>query len=78
MKEQTFEQSLEELKTIVQQLEQADRPLTESLSLFERGIGLIKLCTGKLDEVEKKVELLVKNQQGVLETRPFDDPDNTE
>ena len=78
MEETTFEQALEELKSIVQLLEQADRPLTESLGLFERGIGLIKLCTGKLDEVEKKVELLVKNQQGVLETRPFDEPENTE
>ena len=71
MEKQTFEQALEELKSIVQTLEQADRPLAESLQLFERGINLVNLCSGKLDEVEKKVEMLIKNQQGGLDKRPF-------
>jgi exodeoxyribonuclease VII small subunit len=74
MEEHTYEQALEELKSIVQALEKGDRPLEESFTLFERGIGLVSLCSRKLDEVEKKVEILVKNQEGVLEPRPFDEP----
>jgi exodeoxyribonuclease VII small subunit len=75
MKELTFEQALEELKSIVQALEKGDRNLEDSLSLFEKGIGLIAFCSKKLDEVEKKIEQLVKNQEGVLETRPFEATD---
>ena len=45
----------------------------QALALFERGIGLVGVCTRKLDEAEKKVEVLVKNQEGILESRPFDE-----
>ncbi len=73
MEEPTFESSLEELKSIVQALEKGDRPLEESLLLFEKGVGLITFCSRKLDEVERKVELLVKTQGGELETRSFEE-----
>jgi exodeoxyribonuclease VII small subunit len=72
MAEQTFEQALEELKSIVQMLEKGDRSLEESLGLFVKGIGLISFCSKKLDEVERKVEQLVTDQEGKLEIRPFE------
>jgi exodeoxyribonuclease VII small subunit len=75
--EATFEQAMEELKAIVQALEKGDRPLEESLALFEKGIGLIGFCSRKLDEVEKKVEILVKNQDGTLQPRPFQESTET-
>jgi exodeoxyribonuclease VII small subunit len=77
MEEPTFENALEELKSIVQTLEKGDRPLEESLLLFEKGIGLITFCSRKLDEVESKVELLVKTQGGELETRSFEESAET-
>lgn len=75
MEQPTFEQALDELKSIVQALEKGDRPLEESLLLFEKGVNLVALCTRKLDEVEKRVELLVSDQGGILETRPFEPTD---
>lgn len=73
MEEPTFESALEELKSIVQALEKGDRSLEESLLLFEKGVGLITFCSRKLDEVERRVELLVKTQGGELETRSFEE-----
>lgn len=75
MEQLTFEQGLEELKAIVQALEKGDLPLEESLLLFEKGVSLVAFCTRKLDEVEKKVELLVRDQGGLLRTRPFEPHD---
>ena len=74
MGERTFEEALEELKSIVQALERGDKTLEDSLGLFEKGVGLITFCSKKLDEVEKKVEQLVKDQEGNLETRSFEGP----
>lgn len=74
MGERTFEEALEELKSIVQTLERGDKTLEDSLGLFEKGVGLISFCSKKLDEVEKKVEQLVKDQEGNLETRSFEGP----
>ncbi len=75
MEQPTFEQALDELKSIVQALEKGDQPLEESLLLFEKGVSLVALCTRKLDEVEKRVELLVRDQGGTLATRPFEPAD---
>ncbi len=69
----TFEDALEELKAIVQALEKGDRPLEESLQLFERGIGMVTHCTRKLDEADKKVELLLRSPGGELRTRPLEE-----
>lgn len=75
MEQPSFEQALDELKSIVQALERGDRPLEESLLLFEKGVNLVTLCTRKLEEVEKRVEMLVRDQGGALETRPFEPVD---
>ncbi|HDD44604.1 MAG TPA: exodeoxyribonuclease VII small subunit [Candidatus Desulfofervidus auxilii] len=66
-----FEEAIKRLEEIVKKLEAGEIPLEESLKLFEEGMNLIRYCQQKLDEVEKKVELLVKNERGEFETKPF-------
>ena len=57
----TFEQALQELETIVAQLESGDLTLEESLNLFERGQLLAKRCTNQLEEATLRVEQLTKD-----------------
>ena len=68
-----FETALEELEQVVEQLESGDLSLEDSLAAFEKGVGLVKLCNQKLTEVEKKVELLVKDMEGKLQLKPFEE-----
>ncbi len=58
--EKKFETALQELEEIVAKLESPDLPLEESLSLFEKGIKLSKVCSKKLTEAEKKIDALLK------------------
>jgi exodeoxyribonuclease VII small subunit len=67
-----FEAALEELEQVVEQLESGDLSLEDSLAAFEKGVGLVKHCNQKLTEVEKKVELLVKDKEGKLQLKPFE------
>ncbi len=71
----SFEQSLKELESIVADLEKAEGPLEEQLKAFEKGVGLSRQCLTHLDEVEKRVEILMagKGQDGKLTTQPFED-----
>ncbi len=74
-KEETFEASLKELEEIVEQLESGDLPLEKSLELFERGIALTRACQRRLDEAERRVEMLV--QQGEEHaTVPFEESES--
>lgn len=54
----TFEQALTELEKIVRELEDGQVSLEESLARYERGIGLLKLCYGQLQQAEQKIQLL--------------------
>lgn len=65
--EQNFEQALGELEEVVEQLESGALPLDDSLAAFEKGVGLVKFCNQKLNEVEKKIELLLKDKDGRLQ-----------
>jgi exodeoxyribonuclease VII small subunit len=65
-KEKSFESSLKELEQIVEQLEAGDLPLEHSLELFEQGVKLSRDCQKRLDEAERKVELLLKNNDGAF------------
>lgn len=62
--EQRFEDALGKLEEIVVRMEEGDLPLDESLRLFEEGMGLSKMCRKKLDEAEKKIEIIVKESGG--------------
>jgi exodeoxyribonuclease VII small subunit len=68
-----FEVALEDLEQVVEQLESGELSLEDSLAAFERGVGLVKYCNQKLNEVEKKVELLVRDKEGKLQLKPFED-----
>ena len=69
----TFESSVAELEKIVARLEGGDVTLDESLTLFERGIKLSKSCQKMLDEAEKKVSILMTNDDGEIVKEEFGD-----
>jgi exodeoxyribonuclease VII small subunit len=56
----TFEESLSELDTIVQNLEQGELSLEESMTLFERGLSLSQISQSKLQAAEQKVKILLE------------------
>ena len=60
----SFEASLEALERIVQELEQGDLPLEKSLELFEQGIGLSRQCQDRLNQAERRIEVLLRDNQG--------------
>ncbi|MBR4288965.1 MAG: exodeoxyribonuclease VII small subunit [Clostridia bacterium] len=68
--EKSFEEMLHRLEEIVRALDSKDTPLDTSLSLFEEGAGLVRLCTEKLDLAQQKVTLLTQNGETVTE-KPF-------
>ena len=67
-----FEECLQQLEKIVEQLERGDLPLEQSLKLFEDGVRLSNSCRQELDSAEGKVEILIK-QSGKLQAEPFMD-----
>ena len=69
----TFENAMERLEAIVQELESGDLSLDDALKKFQEGIKLSKFCSNKLDETEKKVSMLVKDEEGDLRAEPFQD-----
>jgi exodeoxyribonuclease VII small subunit len=66
-----FEKSLERLETIVEEMEGGDLSLEQMIKHFEEGSKLVTLCSGKLNEVEQKIEKLVK-KGGVLTAEAFE------
>ncbi|MBU2552623.1 MAG: exodeoxyribonuclease VII small subunit [Proteobacteria bacterium] len=71
-KEPTFEEGLIRLEGLLEKLEGGELDLDRSLAVFEEGIMLTRKLNRKLDEAEKKLELLIKNENGLPETRDFD------
>lgn len=69
---QNFEMSLEELERIVRELERGDLPLEKSLELFEQGVKLSRACQERLNEAERRIEILTRDNQGRPTIRPFD------
>jgi len=53
-----FETALAELERIVKQLEEGDLPLEQSLELYERGVRLSRFCHGRLEDAERRIEVL--------------------
>ena len=67
-----FEKAFQQLEQIVQRLENEELPLDDSLRLFEEGIGLSRFCHQRLEEVEKKIELILADAKGQPRTEPFE------
>jgi len=63
-----FEAAIAELESIVKKLEEGDLALDESLKLYERGIQLSRFCHGRLEEAERRIEIL--NERGELKAAP--------
>ena len=76
MPEKSFESSLEELEQIVRQLEGGDLPLDRSLELFEQGVRLSRECQKRLDEAERKVEILLRGSDGIYKAVTFEEPED--
>jgi len=69
--ELSFEKALDNLEKIVEQLEAGDLTLEETIKKFEEGVKLSRLCEKKLSTAQKKVSLLMKDEQGNLKETPF-------
>jgi exodeoxyribonuclease VII small subunit len=67
----SFEVSLKELEKTVTELEKGDIPLDEQLKAFEKGVALSRDCLTRLEEVERRVEQLMKNSDAGLISVPF-------
>jgi exodeoxyribonuclease VII small subunit len=67
-----FEQAYKDLESIVERMERGEQDLEQSLSDFERGVTLMKHCHDILKHAEQKVEILVKDNDGLFSTEPFE------
>lgn len=63
-KNQTFEEALSRLETLVEKMESGDGTLEQSLDWFEEGMRLIESCRQELESAEQKVKELIKNSEG--------------
>jgi len=70
-----FETALQRLEEIVRKLDSGDLPLASLLEVYEEGVTLSRFCQTKLEEAERKVEILNKKADGTLERSPFNEPD---
>ncbi|MCZ8512830.1 exodeoxyribonuclease VII small subunit [Paenibacillus filicis] len=66
----SFEEAMDQLERIVAQLEDGDVPLEKAIELFQEGMRLSQLCGQKLEQVERKIEILLE-QDGNLVKKPF-------
>jgi len=71
LKVKDFESSLKSLEDIVTKLEGGDLTLDRALELFEEGIRISRFCNSKLEEAERKVDVLIKTSDGTLKEEPF-------
>lgn len=73
--EKKFEPSFKKLERIVARLESDNLELEESLKLYEEGVGLSRFCAKVLEQAEKKVQKLARNEQGELSTEDLELPE---
>jgi exodeoxyribonuclease VII small subunit len=71
-KPRKFEDGLAELEATVAQLESGELSLEDSLAAFERGVGLVKALNERLGAVEQRIEVLTRDGNGALRTRPLE------
>src|SRR5262245_32050016 len=71
-KPRKFEEELKDLEEIVGKIDSGELTLEDSIGAFERGVALVRSLNQKLDEIEKKVEVLSQNSRGDLRTTPYE------
>ena len=74
----TFEQAIQRLENIVADMEGAELPLEDILKKYEEGTRLVRFCSQKLEEAEKKIELLTKKADGSVALEPFEVEEESE
>jgi exodeoxyribonuclease VII small subunit len=72
MAKQTFENAIKQLEKIVQELESGETTLEKALKKYEEGMKLSEYCSGKLDEVEKRITIIQKDKKGDDNETSFD------
>jgi exodeoxyribonuclease VII small subunit len=72
-KAETFESQLASLEKIVRELERGDLPLEESLRLFEQGVRLSRECQERLNQAERRIEILLRDAEGRPVLAAFDE-----
>ena len=75
MAKKSFEQAMEQLEKIVEELEAGDLPLDKAMQKFEEGMELTRFCTRKLDDTEKKINLLLRDKAGKTFEQPIQSDD---
>lgn len=73
MAEIKFEEALKKLEKIVEDLEKGDLSLDEALKKYQEGIELSRLCSQRLENAKKKIDLLTKNKKGEFELKSLDE-----
>ena len=68
-----FETALQRLEEIVKKLDSGDLPLASLLEIYEEGVTLSRFCHSKLEEAERKVEILTKQTNGNTKRQPFEE-----
>ncbi|MDU0459406.1 MAG: exodeoxyribonuclease VII small subunit [Geobacteraceae bacterium] len=71
-----FETSLKKLEEVVKRLEGGSLSLEDSLKAFEEGVKHAAFCSAKLEEAERKVDILLKQKDGSMKREPFESEDN--
>jgi exodeoxyribonuclease VII small subunit len=77
-KDKTFEEALDRLEAIVAQIESDDLGLEAQFELFREGMSLARFCDAKLTEVQKSVEIVLKESAAEWKTAPFESEESDE
>lgn len=73
MAEIKFEEALKKLEKIVEDLEKGDLSLDDALKKYQDGIELARLCSQRLDNAKKNIDILSKNKKGEFELKSVDE-----
>ncbi len=71
-----FEDDLKDLEDIVARLDAGELGLEDSIAAFERGVALVRALNHRLDEIERRVEVLTRTAQGDLKSEPLKEADD--
>jgi exodeoxyribonuclease VII small subunit len=74
--ERSFEELLGELEKIVAKLEAGDQPLEQSLELFEKGVALSRECRARLENVERRIQVLIQQPDGEIQIEDLEVDEN--
>jgi exodeoxyribonuclease VII small subunit len=77
-KKQKFEDAMSELQKVTSEMESGDLSLEEMIQHFEKGQKLIKTCSAKLNEIQKKIEIITKKSDGNIAVEEFEYNDSSD